>query len=465
MIKKNDLTDTIVAIATSAGEAGIGIVRISGKDALKVADRIFTSKSGKPPSTWSSHTVRYGWIVHACGAAKQIIDEVLLLVMRAPRTYTRENSVEINCHGGQIALRRVLELALEQGCRLADPGEFTKRAFLNGRIDLSQAEAVLDIVRAKTDFSLRVGLEQLRGGLSGQIQQVRSQLLDILSPLEAAIDFPEDGIPAMQRDISLAALSRAQQQLRALLERARLGRIVREGIRVVICGKPNVGKSSLLNALLKQERAIVTPIAGTTRDVIEEIIDIRGIPVRIMDTAGLLEPRDLVERKAVARTKACISDADVVIAMFDASKSLSAVDRQLMRRLRRKKTIAVLNKIDLKKRLTAGSLAPAFPCAVELSARTMRNIRALEDAIAATAGTDDMRSPESILVSNLRHIHQLKAAEKLIAESIDSLHNNISVEYVAQSLKDALACFDILLGATFTEDMLDRIFGSFCIGK
>ena len=458
---KNDLSDTIAAIATPAGEGGIGIVRISGAGALSVADTIFASKAKKKPSGSATHTVHYGWIK----SKDEVIDEVIMTVMRAPKTYTREDVVEINCHGGIIALRRVLELVLESGCRLAAPGEFTKRAFLNGRIDLTQAEAVLDVIRAKTDFALNLGVEQLKGILSSQINKIRKNLLDVLSVLEANIDFPEEEIDRANLEAVSNKLSGINNELNKTLDNTKRARIVREGIHTVICGKPNVGKSSLLNALLKQERSIVTSIPGTTRDTIEEIIDIKGIPVRIVDTAGILEPRDLVEKKAVHRSKQQINLADLVIILFDGSKKLSGEDEVLINKLKAKTAIAVINKMDLKQKIDILKLAKKFKHVIEISAKNLININLLEERIAQLAYAGAVFRPESVIITNLRHISALKSAQKLLAHSLDSLDNKLSLEYIAQDIKEALLYLDDILGKSFSDDLLDKIFGEFCIGK
>ncbi|MDI6758562.1 MAG: tRNA uridine-5-carboxymethylaminomethyl(34) synthesis GTPase MnmE, partial [Candidatus Omnitrophota bacterium] len=365
-----DLSDTIVAISTSIGESGIGIVRLSGKEAFSIADKIFVSKDNKKPSAFKTYTIHYGWIVRQATKQRKIIDEVILTVMRKPKSYTKEDIVEINCHGGILAVRAVLELVLESGARLAEPGEFTKRAFLNGRIDLAQAEAVLDTIRAKTDSALKIGVEQLRGVLSDKVNNLRNALLEIIAALEADIDFPEEEaglvnpvknnqIQIQEQEISnginlkeiLERLNRLNNELKDIIEAARYGRIIREGLHVVICGRPNVGKSSLLNALLRKERSIVTPIPGTTRDTIEEIIDIKGIPIRIVDTAGILEPRDLIEKHAVERSKKQIDLADLVILLFDGSRRLSKDDTALIAKLKKKVVIAIINKIDLKQKI------------------------------------------------------------------------------------------------------------------
>jgi len=464
MINYN-LEDTIAAISTLVGESGIGIVRLSGKKALEIADRIFISKDGKCPSKYRTHTLHYGWVKKDEGRESELIDEVLITVMRSPRTYTKEDIVEINCHGGIVALRRVLDLVLENGVRLAEPGEFTKRAFLNGRIDLSQAEAVLDVIRAKTDSALRLGLEQLKGTLGAEINQIRDILLRVLTVLEANIDFPEEEIDSISLDLISRQLRKADSRLQGLLADAPQGRVLREGLRVVICGRPNVGKSSLLNALLREERAIVTPVAGTTRDAIEDIIDIRGIPVKIMDTAGIIQPRGLVEKKAVARSKRYVKLADLVILLFDGNKKLNRADEFLIRRLKKKRTLAVINKIDLPQRIDRGKILKVFHSAVEISARRLKNIRGLENAIVALVYGGKVSAPQPALVSNLRHLASLKKAEKLIAESLKSLDNKLYPELVAQGLKDALGYLDEILGKKFSEGLLDKIFSQFCIGK
>lgn len=480
MLQDINLSDTIAAIATSMGESGIGIVRLSGKDVLSAADRIFVSKDGKCPADFKTYTVHYGWIVDRkqktenrnnlisdfCSLSSDcIIDEVILTVMRGPKSYTKEDVVEISCHGGIVALRRVLDLVLENGCRLAQPGEFTKRAFLNGRIDLAQAEAVLDIIRAKTDSALHIGIEQLKGGLSDEINRIRNSLLDILSVLEANIDFPEEGIDSIDREGILKQLHGINDYLSRILKNSNHGRVFREGIRAVICGKPNVGKSSLLNALLKQERSIVTPIAGTTRDVIEEIIDIKGIPVRIVDTAGIIEPADLIERKAIQRSKKCIDSADLVILLLDNSKRIDRQDEAFMRKLKAKTVLVVINKIDLRQKIERNKILKRFGNIADISAKKGRNINLLEEMIAELVFKGRIKDSESAMVSNLRHIQLIKKSQKFVAETVVSLDNKLSFEFIAQNIKDAVGYLDDLLGKKFSGDLLDRIFSKFCIGK
>jgi len=474
MASRSYFNDTIAAIATGLGQAGIGIVRISGPDALLLADKIFVSRERGRPSDFRAYTTHYGWIVESLQLTSQnsksrppqeFIDEVILTIMRAPRSYTKEDVVEINCHGGIVALRRTLDLVLENGARLANPGEFTKRAFLNGRIDLAQAEAVLDIIKAKSDSALKVATAQLKGLLSRQIDKIREIVLGALSVLEANIDFPEEEIGEANFEEVPRSLKQANAALKDLLGQAKRGKIFREGVKAVICGRPNVGKSSLLNALIQEERSIVTSVPGTTRDTIEEIIDIKGIPIRIVDTAGIIEPRDLVEKKAVRRSKKYIDQADLAILLFDGNSRLSPQDEILIKKLKNKTTIAVINKIDLRQKVEKERIVKSFGRAVEISAKKHKNIFMLEDEIASLVTNGQLGISEPVLLSNIRHITAVKEAQKLVEEAQDSLDNSLSVEFVAQGIKDALLHLDGIVGRCFCEDLLDKIFGEFCIGK
>jgi len=460
-MREDNLQDTIAAISTATGEGGIGIVRLSGKRSLAVASKIFAGLGKKKPAQFKSYSMHYGKIIDR----KKIIDEVILTVMRGPKSYTRQDVVEINCHGGILSLRKILELTLKHGCRLAAPGEFTKRAFLSGRLDLAQAEAVIDIIRAKTESALKISLGQLSGSLSGEINKIRQRLLDILVVLEANIDFPEEGVLPEERANLSRGLTAINAQLKALLSSASKGRILREGLHVVICGKPNVGKSSLLNALLKKERSIVTAVAGTTRDTIEELIDIKGIPVKIVDTAGILKPRNLIETKAVRRSRSQIKLADLVIILFDSGNKLDHRDRKLIKEVKNKKVIAVINKIDLKTRIDKNEIVGVFPRVVELAAKSGKNLNLLEDALYDFVYQGKLPGPELMLVSNLRHIQALKDALGLVSQAKVTLTDKLSIEFITQNLKDACVCLDEILGKSFSEDLLDRIFTDFCIGK
>ena len=465
-----NLNDTIAAVATPIGESGIGIVRISGNKALSIADKIFVSKDGRKPSRFRTYTTHYGWIVkgHKFETKKteaEVIDEVILTVMRKPRSYTKEDIVEINCHGGIIPLRNTLDLVLDSGARLSEPGEFTQRAFLNGRIDLTQAEAVLDIIRAKTDSALSLSLEQLKGRLSEKLNQLRNGLLSSLIILEANIDFPEEDLEITDIKKIATNIEQVSRDLGILLESSRQGRVFREGIKVVICGKPNAGKSSLLNALLRCERSIVTPIAGTTRDTIEEVLDIKGIPVRIVDTAGIIEPVDLIEKKAVSRSQHYIRDADLILLVFDGSRNLSYEDEVLMHKIKSRPTLALINKIDLKQRIKRSKIIQQFPGVVEISAKKQKNIQLLEEAVAQFVFNGRIKSGQPVWVSNLRHIQQLRKVQKSITRTVKSANANLPFEFIAQGLKEAIGFLDGIQGRNVSKDLLDRIFSEFCIGK
>ena len=335
---------TICAISTPIGEGGIGIVRISGRDAISIADKIFFSKKNKKLSSLASHTIHYGEIRDN---NSERVDEALVSIMKAPNTYTKEDVIEINCHGGALSLKRVMELVIKNGARLAEPGEFTKRAFLNGRIDLAQAEAVIDIINSKTDDSLRLAVGQLSGILSKKVNAIREELISIIASVEASIDFVDEDIEFISRDVMEKRIKGAVDEIEALITTADEGRIYKEGIATAIIGRPNVGKSSLLNALLKEERAIVTPVPGTTRDVIEEWVNIKGMPLRILDTAGIRHTEDIVEMEGVKRSREAIKMADIILLLIDGSVKLNEEDKRLMEEIRDKRLIVLLNKSDL----------------------------------------------------------------------------------------------------------------------
>jgi tRNA modification GTPase len=461
--------DTIAAIATSFGEAGIGIVRLSGARALEIAEKIFLAKDNRRPGEFKTYTLHYGWIVDrqppTANRQPEVIDEVLLTVMRAPHSYTKEDVVEINCHGGPIALRRALELVLENGCRLAEPGEFTKRAFLNGRLDLAQAEAVLDIIRAKSEAALKAGLGQLKGVFSQRLSRISKMLLGALADLEGEINFPEEGLGSISLRRVRQQLEKIDRELASLLKDAKLGRALRDGLQVVICGRPNVGKSSLLNALLRQERCLVSHIPGTTRDTIEELIDIKGLPVKLVDTAGLTQPRGLIEEKALERSRKFIQAADLVLLVFDGSRRLQPEDKRLVTELKRKPVLAVVNKIDLARRIEKKYLRGCFPHLVEVSASQAKNIGLLEEAIFALFSGGRAALGQSVVITNLRHIQAVDKAKKLVAQALISLDNKLSAELISQDLQVALDYLEETLGRRFSQKLLERIFSEFCVGK
>jgi tRNA modification GTPase len=457
-----NLHDTIAAISTPIGEAGIGIVRLSGKGALKIADKIFKSADINKPSKFKTYSTHYGWVVD-----KEIIDEVILTVMRAPKSYTKEDIVEINCHSGIVPLKRILELAMQNGARLAEAGEFTRRALINGRIDLIQAEAVLDIIKAKTDKSLSLGLNQLKGKLSQELDAIRNFLLDIYAQIEAMINFPEEDIlPVTTRNLS-QKLRKLEIKIKKLLDSSLQGKVLRDGISVVIAGKPNVGKSSLLNILLKHPRAIVTEIPGTTRDTIEEIADIKGIPVRITDTAGIIEPRDLVEKEAIKRSHNAINSADLIVLVLDASCKFSHQEKLLIQNLNGKKIICAINKCDLNPKPDIKAISRLLPKVkiLKISCLKTSGISKLEEEISQSVWNGSVFSSNDILVSNIRQIEGLRNAFVAIEKARKFLDSWHTIELVSEELKSALKYLDEVLGKNISVDLLDTIFSKFCIGK
>lgn len=471
-LTKLNTDDTIAAISTPLGEGGIGIVRISGPDALAIADKIFVSKDKKRPSEFKTYTMHYGWVVDVQktedrGQKSEIIDEVILTVMRATRSYTKEDVVEINCHGGIVALRRVLELVTARGARLAEPGEFTKRAFLNGRIDLAQAEAVLDLIRAKTEAGLRVGMNQLRGELSGEIRYMRDALADLLAELEASIDFPEEDIEPLDYNEIAQRLQALAEKLARLIRGADAGIILKEGITTVICGRPNVGKSSILNRLLKAERAIVTAIPGTTRDTIEEVVNIKGIPLRIVDTAGIRAAQNIIEDEGIRRSRQYVNGADLVLFVLDTSEPLKEEDRAIISELEEKEAIAVFNKIDLPRKLADAGLKERLSnrkC-VSISAKTGEGIASLEAAIANKVLNGTIISSDEAMVTSVRHKAALVNSLERIKDAQASMAQGMSSEFAASDLRGALDALGEITGETTSEDILNRIFEKFCIGK
>jgi tRNA modification GTPase len=456
-----DLEDTIAAISTPPGEGGIGIVRISGRDAIRIASRIFHSPKGKDLRKVPSHTIHYGYIIDPKEGER--IDEVLVSVMRAPNTYTRQDIVEINCHGGMVPLRRVLQLAIREGARLANPGEFTLRAFLNGRIDLSQAEATADLIRAKTEKSSQIALQQLRGELSDRISSVSDRVADITAHIEAYIDFPEEDIEPMTLQQIQRDLQDCIDKLTRLSASYEEGRFFREGLAVAIVGKPNVGKSSLLNALLQEDRAIVTHIPGTTRDLIEEYINLNGIPLRIIDTAGIRQSKDLVESEGVKRTLQAVERADMVLAVFDMSSPLTDEDREVLKRVKTAKSILVLNKTDLPQVVSEREFPESLP-KVKISAKTGEGLDDLKRRI-ETEVLKDRAGTEGVMVTNLRHKIAIDRAADSLKRASSCLAEKMPLEIMAIELREALQSLGEITGAVTTEDILNRIFSQFCIGK
>ena len=454
------MEDSIAAISTPIGDGGIAIIRISGPRALAIADAIFVSPKGAP-SSYASHTIHLGKIR---GDQHQTLDEVLLSVMRAPHSYTTEDLIEINCHGGQQIARSILAQCLRQGARLADPGEFTKRAFLNGRMDLTQAEAVLEVISAKTSRAQTVAENALGGRLSQQVEKIRQQLLGSLAQIEAQIDFPEEDISPVTRCELEADLANVIASLEQLLATAAEGKILRDGISIAIFGRPNAGKSSLLNALVGEDRSIVTDIPGTTRDTIEESANIRGLPVRFTDTAGIRKPRGRAEELGIIRSHKALDSSDIGIHIMDSSRTLSPVDIQLFKRNDSKNIIRVLNKIDLTRKLI---LKPELVNSkiIEISAVTGQGIELLKDRIEQVALHTSATASELEVTINERHAHAVTRSIIELQSALRDLHSNASIEIVAQQLRIGFSIIGEIVGKTTTEDLLENIFSKFCIGK
>jgi tRNA modification GTPase len=482
--KKNSvskLEDTITAISTPLGEGGIGIVRISGKDAIRIAGKIFSAegrsaqtggrlpasggKGDKPVSQIPSHRVTYGEIIDS--QTGEIVDEVLLTLFVAPKSYTAEDLVEISCHGGQLVLTKVLEQVIKCGARLAEPGEFTLRAFLNGRIDLSQAEAVADVIRAKTDLGLRLGLRHLKGDLSEKINSYRDRLIDLLAHLEVEIDFSEEDIELLDRNKIMEEMKSIQKDIEDLLATYNEGKILREGMNVVIVGKPNVGKSSLLNALLKEDRAIVTPIPGTTRDVISEFANFKGIPVRLVDTAGYRISKDAIELEGIRRTKIEMDEADLLLVVMDTSSEIDKEDLDLKRQVANRKYLIVFNKIDIAppNLIKKNEERINYNAITKVSALKGEGLEKLKEIIISSSMISPKDQTQGVLLSSLRHKDALMRARRSLSLAMNSIRKNMSPEFVALDVKASLDAIGEVIGKTVTDDILNKIFAEFCIGK
>lgn len=456
---------TIAAISTAVGEAGIGIVRISGKQSLEIANRIF--KGNKVEELNDSHSKRlvYGHIIDR--EKDKVIDEVLISFMKGPYTYTREDMVEIYCHGGIISVKKVLDLILKNGARLAEPGEFTKRAFLNGRLDLSQAEAVIDLIRAKTDKSFEASLNQLEGSISAKIKEIRDIIFEMIAHVEVSIDFSDEDIEEVTYEELEESAIKVKEKIERLLETADRGRILRDGLNTVILGKPNVGKSSLLNAILRENRAIVTDVPGTTRDIIEEYVNIDGIPLRIIDTAGIRRTEDIVEQIGVNRAKESVEKADLVIAVFDVSRELTEEDYQIIDIMKEKKSIILLNKIDLPNKFTKSHLETLIgdKVIIETSIASGIGVDLLEKSIKDMFYSGEVEIHSDTVITNVRHKNQLEKALESIQSALNDIRNNVPIDCIAVDLKNCWDNLGEISGETIAEDILDKIFSEFCIGK
>jgi tRNA modification GTPase len=458
--------DTIAAISTPMGEGAIAIVRLSGDEAIAIADRIFKSPSGKRLKDVPSHTIHYGHIVDPDN--KKTVEEVMVSVMRAPKTFTREDVVEINCHGGLVSVNRVLQLVLANGARLAEPGEFTKRAFLNGRIDLSQAEAVIDLIRAKTDRAMTVALQQMEGRLSKLIRELRQTILETLAHVEVNIDYPEyDDVEEMTPRLLLEKAQYVREQIEKLLQTAQQGKILREGLATVIIGRPNVGKSSLLNALVHENKAIVTDIPGTTRDVIEEYVNVRGVPLRLIDTAGIRETEDIVERIGVERSRQMLKQADLILLVLNYHEPLTEEDERLFEMITGMDFIVIVNKTDLPKNIDMDrvkQLADGRPI-ITTSLLNERGIDDLEKAISEMFFSGSVEAGDLTYVSNSRHIALLQQAKKAVEDAISGIEAGMPVDLVQIDLRRAWELLGEIIGDTVHESLIDQLFSQFCLGK
>jgi tRNA modification GTPase trmE len=454
------LFDTIAAISTPKGEGGIAIIRISGDKSFEILDKIFVKKN--PNADLGFYKLNYGFIKDG----EKTVDEVMAVRLKAPKSYTCEDIVEINCHGGTLVSEKVLELVLRNGARHAESGEFTKRAFMNGRIDLSQAEAVMDIIQGKTEKSVSLSLDQLRGDLRDKVNQFKKALLDITAHVNVVLDYPEEGIddplPAELRN----NLEKVYEEANRLIDSYDTGKKIKEGIKTVIVGKPNVGKSTLLNALLHEERAIVTHVAGTTRDVIEEIINIKGVPLVLVDTAGIRKTDDIVENIGVEKSKQFIGKADLVLLVLDASKELENEDIEVINQIKenKKKVIVLLNKIDLNKKINlAGHNLENI---VEISAKDNIGIEDMQEKIYSYIVEEDVEnSSEKLIITNIRHKTALEKTKDAIKNIFETIDMGLPMDLISVDLKEALDSLSEITGEISSEDILDHVFGNFCVGK
>lgn len=456
-------TDTIAAIATAMSNSGIGIVRISGDEALEVADRIFVSKKGnKKVSEMASHTIHYGYVKDG----EDIVDEVMLLIMKAPNSYTTEDTIEIDCHGGVLVMQKILETVLKYGARAAEPGEFTKRAFLNGRIDLSQAESVIDIINAKNDFALQSSVSQLRGSVLEKIKDLRASIIHEIAFIESALDDPEHvDIESYPQKLLITTKS-LWKTVDKMLESADNGRVLREGINTVIVGKPNAGKSSLLNTLVGQERAIVTDIAGTTRDILEEQIRLRGISLNVIDTAGIRDTDDVVEQIGVNKSREYVEKADLVIYVVDSSTPLDENDEEIIASIQDKNAIILLNKSDLHQVTTKEMLKEKIDRkTIEISAKEQTGIEELETAIQEMFFHGKISFNDEVYITNVRHKNALEETAKSLQMVINSIENGMPEDFFSIDLMNAYEELGSIIGESVGEDLANEIFSKFCMGK
>lgn len=459
------LDDTIAAIATPLGEGGIGIIRISGEETLKILNKVFISRSKNEPVAFENRRLLYGNIIDRKN--NEIIDEVLITFMSAENSYTREDVGEIYCHGSIIALKKTLELVLRSGARLAEKGEFTKRGFLNGRIDLAQAEAVIDLIKAKTDKGYSIALAQLDGGLSHKITSIRDSILEILAHIIVNIDYPDSDVEDMSYKYLEDSLSAIEDAINELLSTCDAGRIIKEGLSTAIIGKPNVGKSSLMNALLRENRAIVTEIPGTTRDTIEEIINVHGIPIKLIDTAGIRETHDEIEKIGIKKSKESYEKADLIILVLNASAKVSDEDLFIIEQIKSKKTIVLLNKIDLGQELPDEYISSLLPDAQVIRSTINKGVglKELEEAIVEYVFSGKVKQDDSLLITNTRHKLLLEGAREAIRDASEMTKKKEALDFIEVDIKKAWELLGEIIGETISENIIDEVFSRFCLGK
>lgn len=454
---------TIVAISTASGNGGIGIIRLSGRQTFDIIDKIFIPKNKSKDI--KGYTMKYGNIVNPKN--NEIIDEVLVAYFVAPKSYTTENMCEINSHGGTVVEKRILELCLENGAELAEPGEFTKRAFLNGRIDLSQAEGIIDLINSKTEMEAKESINQLEGNLSKKIKKIEQKMLDIMVNIEVTIDYPEYDVEEVTNSEALKNLNEIHNLLNELENSFNKGKIIKDGIKTVIIGKPNAGKSSLLNSLLKEDRAIVSDIAGTTRDTIEEYLNIDGIPLKLIDTAGIRDTENTIEKIGVEKSKKLVNDADLIIAIFDISGSLDEDDRKIIELIRDKKAIILLNKVDVLKNNNKmeEEIKKLNKPVIKISAKEEMGLENLYDEIKKMFELNEISSNNEILITNERHKNQIIKAKQNILDAIETVRNNTPVDIISIYINQAMEDLGEITGVNVSENIINEIFAKFCLGK